>query len=143
MKKFLLALFIITFFSGCGYIQGKRIDFPSWYADSPYPQVRELAGQSFYVTNYDDYDALVELKKELRDLLNMPTPSRYMQADCLRQIVKITDKYHSGVPGFLFGSRIVSKSPDQEAKPSESSQSDDSPSKWDQFLNWFKRYNLL
>jgi hypothetical protein len=102
-----ISLFLVTLLlSGCGFIMGKRIDFGSDFANSNNAEIQALAGKTFYITNEDDFERLVFLKKELRTLSNSPTPMTATRLDCMRSILQVTDQYHSGIGGFIFTGKI-------------------------------------
>ena len=101
MRLILICLAAVLL-SGCGYIAGKRIDFSSDYSKYPDSNISKLAGKTFYISNNDDYERLILLKKDLRELYNSPTPTRFLQASCVRDILQITNQYDSGYLGFFF-----------------------------------------
>jgi len=106
--RFVLICLAAVLLSGCGYIAGKRVDFGSDFNNSNNPKIQELAGKTFYISNDDDYERLIQLKRELRELSNSQTPTRFLQASCERYILQITDQYDSGILGFIFTGKIKS-----------------------------------
>ncbi len=118
--RFILICLAAVLLSGCGYIAGKRIDFGSDFNNSNDPKIQQLAGKTFYITNEDDYERLIHLKKEIRELSNSPTPTRFLQEDCARNILQVTDQYDSGICGFIFTGRIKSPFGDEDKKSPES-----------------------
>ena len=104
--RFILICLAAVLLSGCGFIAGKRIDFGSDFNNSNDPKIQELAGKTFYITNEDDYERLIQLKRDLRELSNSPTPTRYLQAGCARDILQITNQYDSGIYGFIFTGKV-------------------------------------
>ena len=107
--RFVLICLAAVLLSGCGYIAGKRVDFASDYSKYPNRDIQALAGKTFYISNNDDYERLILLKKDLRELYNSPTPTRFLQASCVRDILQITDQYESGILGFIFTGKVPSK----------------------------------
>jgi hypothetical protein len=65
-------------------------------------RMRSLAGQTFYITNEDDYQNLVALKRDLRDYRNAPTPTLFLQRDAMAGIAQITSKYRPAFTGVLY-----------------------------------------
>ena len=118
--RFILICLAAVLLSGCGYIAGKRVDFGSDFNNSNNPKIQELAGKTFYISNDDDYERLIQLKRELRELSNSQTPTRFLQASCERYILQITDQYDSGILGFIFTGKI--KSPFGDDKKSSESE---------------------
>jgi hypothetical protein len=105
--RFVLICLAAVLLSGCGYIAGKRVDFGSDFSKYPYDlEIRHLAGETFYISNYEDYERLIQLKKDLRELYNSPTPTKSLQAGCAKDILQITDQYHSGYLGFFYWGNI-------------------------------------
>ena len=100
--RFVLICLAAVLLSGCGYIAGKRVDFGSDFNNSNNPKIQELAGKTFYISNDDDYERLIQLKRDLRELSNSQTPTRFLQASCVRDILQITNQYDSGYLGFFF-----------------------------------------
>jgi len=101
--RFVLICLAAVLLSGCGYIAGKRVDFGSDFSKYPYDlNIHELAGETFYISNYEDYERLIQLKKDLRELYNSPTPTKSLQAGCAKDILQITDQYDSGYLGFFY-----------------------------------------
>lgn len=89
--------------SGCGPVLGDRVDFGSQYKlieDNPHMQA--LAGKTFYITNKEDYQNLVELKAELVRLMNSPFPSLFTRRNVEARIYDITSKYNSGFLGLVY-----------------------------------------
>jgi len=107
--RFVLICLAAVLLSGCGYIAGKRVDFGSDFNNSNNPKIQELAGKTFYISNDDDYERLIQLKRDLRELSNSQTPTRFLQASCVRDILQITDQYESGILGFIFTGKFPSK----------------------------------
>jgi len=96
--------------SGCGYIAGKRVDFGSDFSKYPYDlKISELAGETFYISNYEDYERLIQLKKDLRELYNSPTPTKSLQAGCAKDILQITNQYDSGYLGFFYWGKTFTR----------------------------------
>ena len=107
--RFVLICLAAVLLSGCGYIAGKRVDFGSDFSKYPYDlEISQLAGKTFYISNYEDYERLIQLKKDLRELYNSPTPTKSLQAGCAKDILQITNQYDSGILGFLFTGKINS-----------------------------------
>jgi len=121
MRLILICLAAVLL-SGCGYIAGKRVDFGSDFSNSNNPKIQELAGKTFYISNDDDYERLIQLKIDLRELSNSPTPTKFLQHDCELYILQITDQYDSGITGFIFPGKIKSPFGGEDKKiPSNSS----------------------
>jgi len=106
MRLILICLAAVLL-SGCGYIAGKRVDFGSDFSRYPYDlEISQLAGKTFYISNYEDYERLIQLKKDLRELYNSPTPTKSLQAGCAKDILQITDQYESGYLGFFYWGKV-------------------------------------
>jgi len=104
--RFVLICLAAVLLCGCGYIAGKRVDFGSDYSKYPDSHIQALAGKTFYISNNEDYERLILLKKELRELSNSPTPTKSLQADCVRDILQITNGYDSGYLGFFYWGNV-------------------------------------
>ena len=82
---------------------GERVDFGSQYSmieeDS---RMQALAGKTFYITNKEDYQNLIELKSELVRLMNSPFPSLYTRKSIEQRIYDITSKYNSDFLGMIY-----------------------------------------
>jgi len=104
--RFVLICLAAVLLSGCGYIAGKRVDFASDFSKYPDRDINALAGKTFYISNFEDYERLIQLKKDLRQLSNSPTPTRFLQEDCVRDILQITRKYDSGILGILYWGKV-------------------------------------
>lgn len=88
---------------GCGPALGDRVDFGSQYKlIEEDPRMQDLAGKTFYITNKEDYQNLVELKAELVRLMNSPFPSLFTRRNIEERIYYITTKYNSGFEGFVY-----------------------------------------
>jgi hypothetical protein len=110
MRLILICLAAVLL-SGCGYIAGKRVDFGSEFKNCYSVNIQALSGKTFYITNTEDYERLIELKKEYRELSKLSTgyigepylgETSAKNALCVINILKITHQYDSGVYGFLF-----------------------------------------
>jgi hypothetical protein len=105
--RFVLICLAAVLLSGCGYIAGKRVDFGSDFSKYPYDlEISQLAGETFYISNYEDYERLIQLKKDLRELYNSPTPTKSLQASCAKDILQITNQYDSGYLGFFYWGKV-------------------------------------
>ncbi|MEI7942854.1 MAG: hypothetical protein WCH76_06780, partial [Candidatus Riflemargulisbacteria bacterium] len=104
--RFVLICLAAVLLSGCGYVAGKRVDFASDFSNYPDSNISKLAGKTFYISNNEDYERLILLKKDLRELSNSPTPTRFLQASCVRDISQITNQYDSGILGILYWGKV-------------------------------------
>jgi hypothetical protein len=102
--RFVLICLAAVLLSGCGYIAGNKVEFESDLSHSRQVKIRELAGKTFYIKNENDYQRLVQLKKELNELKVFSyklTPSRVEETleseikieECEWKILAITDNY--------------------------------------------------
>lgn len=93
--RFILICLAAVLLSGCDYKAGNKVNFESDLSYSSNVKIRELAGKTFYITNENDYQRLVQLKTELRMLSYKLPPNRFEMEDRELKILQITDEYHS------------------------------------------------
>jgi len=94
MRLILICLAAVLL-SGCGYIAGNKVEFESDLNKSNNPNIQKLAGKTFFITDENDYQRLVQLKTELRMLSYEITPNRFQVEDHELKILQITDQYYS------------------------------------------------
>jgi hypothetical protein len=101
----LIAALCAVTLSGCGLAMGKRVDFGSDYKTLGNGDMKDLAGKTYFITNDDDYQQLVALKSELRNLANSGKANPFDILDKTSGIKEITKHYYSGVLGAIYPSR--------------------------------------
>jgi len=101
----LIAALCAVMLSGCGLVMGKRVDFGSDYKTIGNGEMKDLAGKTYFITNDDDYQQLVALKSELRNLANSGKANPFDILEKTSGIKEITNHYYSGVLGAIYPSK--------------------------------------